>query len=120
MLVNMFVKITEFKKDRRTRVRAQGPARHDVGGAESRLFNFSELIAHILIQDDAAEGSVGEIIRGQGLGRIEDVDRVSLGNLGTDDLAVDIPRRELASLDVLVEGTGHEVGVGGSTLTGLG
>lgn len=105
---------------RRTRVRAQGPARHDVGGAESCLLNFSEVVAHVLIQDDAAERSVGEINRGQGLGRIEDVDWVSLSNLRTDNLTVDVPGWEFASVDILIERTGHEIRVGGSTLAGLG
>lgn len=100
----------------RTWVGAESPAGHDVGRTEGSLLNLAKVVVDILVEDDSAKGPVGEVLRGQCLGGVENIDGVPLRHFWADDLAVDVPGREVARLDVLKERTGHMVRVSTSTL----
>lgn len=102
-----------------TWVRRKSPAWDHIGRTERSLLSLGKIVSHVLVQDNAAKRTVGEVLGGQSLGGIEDVDGITLGDIGADDLAVDIPGGGLASLNVIVQSTGHVVGVLARNLLGL-
>lgn len=103
-----------------TWIGTQGPTGDDIRRTKSGLLYLGEVIVWVSIQHDPAERPVREVLRRQRLSRVEDVDRILLGHLWADDLAVDVPGGEVASLDVLVHRPRHVVGVGARALAGLG
>lgn len=102
-----------------TWIRGKGPTWDHIGRTECNLLSLGEVVSHILVQHDATKGTVGEVLGGQSFGGIEDVDGVVLGNIGADDLTIDVPGGEFSSLYVVMQRTGHVVRVLSGKLLGL-
>ena len=85
------------------RVRGGLDAGHEVRGRERDLLDLREVVLHILVQLDRADGLEREVGMWPDLGQVEDVELERLRLCGRHRLHVDRPGGEVALLDRLEE-----------------
>jgi len=83
----------------------------EVRRREGDLLDFGEVVLDVFVEGELSDGSERELLLRPGLGQVEDVVTELLGLLGSHDLDVEGPRRELSLLDRFEEILVREVGV---------
>lgn len=83
----------------------------DVAGLEGDLFGLGKVVGRVAVEGHLTENLEGSELLGKELGRVEEVEAVSLSLVLVDELNGELPRRGVARLDGLPEISTVEISV---------
>ena len=94
------------------RIVGEVDTRHDVLGTERHLLGLGEEVVHHPVQDQPPDPADRDLLLGNDLGRVQDVEREPVGELVVEQLQPELPLGKVSLVDGIPQVAAVEVGVG--------